>query len=636
MVIKLTVRGVILALSFSSLVAAIPSKFTAHRVKDATPSPREWVKRSRAPADASIELRITLPLDNWEVVERHITEVSDPYHARYGQHLSVEEIRELNTPHQDSVDAVTEWLAAHGLHGDLLQRSTAGDSFKVKVPVSVAEKLMKTEYHVWEHSDSGELTIRTTEYSVPSSVHEHIDFIQPTTLFSSPPTPRSISKRTGALFRKVNDTTLPVSALSAPSSGLYPACDVSKNAPCGDFPGCNVAVSPACIQQLYNMAGIKGSASSGNGIGFASFQDITPLRENYRIFFETYFPSAGAPTPWEVILVNGGRDTQNWSHPAYETLAQYGFGLTHPTPATVWSTGGEGPVKNTEDEETDPWLEYLDYVLSHPNPPPTIMIYSMTGIHEQNIPKEYAQRVCRQFGQLGARGVSVVYPSSETSLGDASDDPNNTICRSNDGTNKRKFLPRFPATCPYVTVVGKTVGIPESPDFVWPGSTGFSEYFKRPLYQELAVSSYLKNHVTKGAYSGMYNQAGRAYPDVAALGSWFEYVFHNETGWITSSSSNTAALFGAVVSNLNTVRLSKKLPPLGFLNPLLYAIGALYPKAFNDMTTGNIPGCGTPGFNASKGWDPLTGFGSPNFGVLKDIVSFPFNFDVKSEELGSL
>ncbi|KAH8089885.1 subtilisin-like protein, partial [Cristinia sonorae] len=620
-----TVRGVILALSFSSLVAAIPSKFTAHRVKDATPSPREWVKRSRAPADASIELRIALPLDNWEVVERHITEVSDPYHARYGQHLSVEEIKELNTPHQDSVDAVTEWLAAHGLHGDLLQRSTAGDSFKVKVPVSVAEKLMKTEYHVWEHSDSGKLTIRTTEYSVPSSVHEHIDFIQPTTLFSLPPTPELISKRTGALSRKANDTTLPVSALSAPSSG------------------CNVAVSPACVQQLYNMDGIKGSASSGNGIGFASFHDITPLRENYRTFFEKYFPTAGAPTPWEVILVNGGRDTQNRSSAVFEVVAQYGFGLTHPTPATVWSTGGQGPVEATEYEESAPWEEYLDYVLSHPNPPPTIMLLyeplhpsALVAHAAFLVPKEYAQRVCRQFGQLGARGVSVLYPAAETSLGDASDDPNDTICRSNDGSNKRKFLPRFPATCPYVTVVGKTVGIPETPDFVYPGSTGFSEYFKRPLYQELAVSSYLKNHVTKGAYSGIINFRSSAYPDVAALGSWYEYVFRNETGWIMSCPSNTVSLFGAVVSNLNTVRLSKKLPPLGFLNPLLYAIGALYPKAFNDMSTGNIPGCGTPGFNASKGWDPLTGFGSPNFGVLKDNVSFPFNFDVKSEELGSL
>jgi hypothetical protein len=37
-------------------------------------------------------------------------------------------------------------------------------------------------------------------------------------------------------------------------------------------------------------------------------------------------------------------------------------------------------------------------------------------------------------------------------------------------------------------------------------------------------------------------------------------------------------------------------PALGFVNPLLYAKGA---SAFNDITTGNNPGCGTPGFNVS-------------------------------------
>ena len=27
-----------------------------------------------------------------------------------------------------------------------------------------------------------------------------------------------------------------------------------------------------------------------------------------------------------------------------------------------------------------------------------------------------------------------------------------------------------------------------------------------------------------------------------------------------------------------------------------------------------------PGFKAIKGWDPVTGLGTPNFGLLKDLV----------------
>lgn len=42
---------------------------------------------------------------------------------------------------------------------------------------------------------------------------------------------------------------------------------------------------------------------------------------------------------------------------------------------------------------------------------------------------------------------------------------------------------------------------------------------------------------------------------------------------------------------------------MGFLNPFLYA----YPSILNDVTAGNNPGCGTPGFQAAAGWDPITG-----------------------------
>lgn len=45
------------------------------------------------------------------------------------------------------------------------------------------------------------------------------------------------------------------------------------------------------------------------------------------------------------------------------------------------------------------------------------------------------------------------------------------------------------------------------------------------------------------------------------------------------------------------------------IDPVLYA----NPWMMNDITKGSNPGCGTEGFNASKGWDPVTGLGTPNF-----------------------
>ena len=58
----------------------------------------------------------------------------------------------------------------------------------------------------------------------------------------------------------------------------------------------------------------------------------------------------------------------------------------------------------------------------------------------------------------------------------------------------------------------------------------------------------------------------------------------------------------AVFSLLNDYLLSKGRPPLGFANPWLYEIGWL---GFTDIISGTNPGCGTDGFSADEGWDPV-------------------------------
>ena len=67
----------------------------------------------------------------------------------------------------------------------------------------------------------------------------------------------------------------------------------------------------------------------------------------------------------------------------------------------------------------------------------------------------------------------------------------------------------------------------------------------------------------------------------------------------TGGTSAAAPAVAGFVALLNDARMRKGLPPLGFLNPLIYRIGAFFPEGFNDVTEGNNPGCGTPGFNVS-------------------------------------
>lgn len=237
------------------------------------------------------------------------------------------------------------------------------------------------------------------------------------------------------------------------------------------------------------------------------------------------------------------------------------------------------------------------------------------GEDEQSVPAAYSKKVCNMIGALGARGVSVIFSSGDTGVGSA--------CQTNDGKNTTRFLPIFPAACPYVTSVGGTHHIePESA--VSFSSGGFSDRWSRPWWQESAVDAYLE--ILGDKWQGLYNPTGRGFPDVAAQGSSFRVV---EKGRVigVGGTSASAPTFAAIVGLLNSARVEVGSKPLGFLNPWLYKVAA---PALNDIVNGGSTGCtgediysGLPAplvpyasWNATKGWDPVTGLGTPDFTKL--------------------
>jgi tripeptidyl-peptidase I len=109
-----------------------------------------------------------------------LSAVSNPEHSRYGQHLSFEEVNELVKPTDETLDLVHEWLLANGI--TLFDYSPAKDWIDIYVDVESAERLLDTEYSVYEHED-GTTLVRTSEWSLPLHLHERIDTIQPTNAF---------------------------------------------------------------------------------------------------------------------------------------------------------------------------------------------------------------------------------------------------------------------------------------------------------------------------------------------------------------------------------------------------------------------------------------------------------------------
>merc|ERR1712039_921138 len=107
----------------------------------------------------------------------------------------------------------------------------------------------------------------------------------------------------------------------------------------------------------------------------------------------------------------------------------------------------------------------------------------------------------------------------------------------------------------------------------------------------------------------------RGFPDISANGNNFLIY---EAGWslIGGTSASTPTVAG-IAARLNDLSYKKKGKPLGFLNPLLYQMYKEAPTAFTDVTVGNNKctedGCfsGCKGYEAAKGWDPVSGLGTP-------------------------
>jgi tripeptidyl-peptidase-1 len=114
-----------------------------------------------------------------------------------------------------------------------------------------------------------------------------------------------------------------------------------------------------------------------------------------------------------------------------------------------------------------------------------------------------------------------------------------------------------------------------------------------------------------------YPKGGRATPDVAALGTGYTLIIRGQKMPGVGGTSASAPVFAAMVSLINDALNTAGKPAVGFMNPLIYQNA----DAFFDVTVGsNKVGRGggvlTQGFNCSKGWDPVTGMGTPHYPKL--------------------
>jgi tripeptidyl-peptidase I len=517
-------------------------------------------------------------------------------------HLSSAEVEDLIKPTAQSLDLVQEWLHDHDIPITKLKYSAAKDWIKVSLSVHQVERLLDTRYQVYRHEDGSHL-VRTAEWSLPSHLHDHVVAVQPTNAFFRNPAQHTnikpvVSQHFDSLRFKQYRT------MNLDNMTTAEACNVN-------------AVTPLCLRTLYGTLDYAPQVPGQNRIGMTNYLGEVSNRSDTALFLQQFRPDAiSAANTFNTVVIAGG-DNQQTPLNATEFArgknlegnldAQTILGIGYPTPMTTYNTGGSPPFEPdafTPTNTNEPFLVWLQYMLSQPDASIPQVISTSYGDVEQTVPPSYAQTVCAQFAQLGARGVSLLFASGDEGVGSSGD------CITNDGQNASTFLASFPSTCPYITSVGGTKGFkPEVAAFdrltQYASGGGFSNYFTRPQYQDDAVTGYLSS--LGDQYVGLYNSSGRGYPDLSAQSERFVSIWNGDTTILDGTSAATPAA-AAIISLINDALLAAGRSPLGFLNPWLYAEGYM---SFTDILGGSAVGCDSAGFPAGKGWDPVTGHGTP-------------------------
>lgn len=232
------------------------------------------------------------------------------------------------------------------------------------------------------------------------------------------------------------------------------------------------------------------------------------------------------------------------------------------------------------------------------------------GEAEVYFPKPYLERQCNEIMKLGLQGHSILVANGDYGVASFPGSNDNKFgCLSGSGQNGTIYNPDYPVGCSYITAVGATrlypnqtvkdtesamqvnltafnlvtgTGPTSAPyDFFATGG-GFSNISTPPSYQAAAVSNYFSEHdhglqyhianaeaTNIGANGGVYNRAGRGYPDVSANGA-FLLTYVNLTQGTFFGTSLSSPIFGSILTLINEERTAVGKGPVGFVNVVLY------------------------------------------------------------------
>ncbi|KAK5916804.1 hypothetical protein CgunFtcFv8_011751 [Champsocephalus gunnari] len=526
--------------------------------------PDDWNHGGRVDPTDQLELTFALKQQNSNLLESILGLVSDPDSGLYGKYLTLDEVSSLVRPSKLTQKVVHHWLQSHGITNCLTVHTQ--DFLQCSMTAAVAEKLLPgSNFH--RYTRDGHSVVRSSApYSVHDDVHEHLDFVGG--LHRLPPKGQDLSQTSSHREMKQSEAEV------------------------------HLGVTPAILRARYNLTAADVGTAQNNSQAVAQFLEQYYSPADLAEFMGMYGRSFQHLSQVDRVV-----GTQGEGKAGIEASLDVEYIMSTGANISTWVFTNPG-----RHESQEPFLQWM-ILLSNMSDLPWVHTISY-GDDEDSLSTAYMMRINIEFMKAGVRGVSLLFASGDSGAG----------CRHVGKENS--FRPSFPASSPYVTTVGGTSFknpfkvTYEVTDYISGG--GFSNVFKIPDYQASAVDGYLKTTAATLPPQAYFNTSGRAYPDLAALSDNYWVVINKvPVPWVSGTSASTPVV-GGMLSLINDQRLLQGLPVLGFLNPRLYKLKG---KAMFDVTEGCHLSCldeqvQGQGFCAAPSWDPVTGWGTPNYPEL--------------------
>uniref|UniRef100_H3DIX9 Tripeptidyl-peptidase 1 n=1 Tax=Tetraodon nigroviridis TaxID=99883 RepID=H3DIX9_TETNG len=526
--------------------------------------PRDWTHVGRVDPKEELQLTFALKQRNVDLLEEMLRAVSNPDSARYGKYATLEEVANLVRPSDLTQKVVRHWLQSSGVTN--CRTVHTQDFLECSITAEVAEQLLPGS-RFCRYIRDGQSQVRSSApYSVPDDLHQHLDFV-------------------GGLHRLPRKLQQDVSGTSF------------SRKQSGFTAGIHLGVTPSILRARYNLTSADVGKAQNNSQAVAQFLEQYYSPADLAEFMSLF--GSGFQHHTQVDRVVG---TQGAGKAGIEASLDVEYIMSTGANISTWIFTNPG-----RHETQEPFLQWM-MLLSNMSDLPWVHTISY-GDDEDSLSTAYMERINTEFMKAGVRGISLLFASGDSGAG----------CRR---SVKNSFRPSFPASSPYVTTVGGTTF--KNPFKVtyevthYISGGGFSNVFKMPDYQASAVDAYLKSMAAVLPPRSYYNTSGRAYPDMAALSDNYWVVINRvPVPWVSGTSASTPVV-GGMLSLINDQRLLKGLPVLGFLNPRLYKLKG---QALFDVTEGCHVSCVDEqvqgkGFCAAPSWDPVTGWGTPNYPEL--------------------